>query len=56
LFLGAHPGYYDGEAKYERMKAGALENPFIDPQGYREFIDQAEKQFEEKLAASSPAH
>lgn len=56
LFLGAHPGYYNGDAKYERMKAGATENPFIDPLGYREFVDDAEKEFEEKLAASSPAH
>jgi len=55
LFLGAHPSYFDGHEKYERMKTGAAANPFIDPQGYREFIDRAEKQFEEKLA-SSPAH
>lgn len=52
LFLGAHPAYFDGDAKYARLKAGAKENPFIDPQGYRKFVDDAQKSFEEKLKAA----
>jgi metallo-beta-lactamase class B len=50
IFLGAHGGYYGMLAKYEKMKAGATVNPFIDPEGYRAFIDQAEQTFREQWA------
>jgi metallo-beta-lactamase class B len=50
IFLGAHGGYYGMQAKYEKMKAGAAVNPFIDPQGYRAFIDQSEQTFQKQLA------
>jgi metallo-beta-lactamase class B len=50
VFLGAHGGYYGMVAKYEQMKAGATVNPFVDPQGYRAFIDRSEEAFREKLA------
>jgi metallo-beta-lactamase class B len=56
VFLGAHGGYYGMAAKYEKMKAGAEVNPFIDPEGYRMFIDQSEKTFQEKLAAEKSAN
>ena len=48
--LGAHAGYYGMTEKYERMKKGAKSNPFIDPQGYRDFIDGSEKDFQAELA------
>ena len=51
VFLGAHGGYYGMIEKYHRMQAGAAANPFIDPQGYRNFIDSAEKVFRAQLAA-----
>jgi metallo-beta-lactamase class B len=50
VFLGAHGGYYGMAEKYEKMKAGAPVNPFIDPPGYRAFIDKSEQAFREKLA------
>lgn len=50
IFLGAHGGYYGMLAKYEKMKAGATVNPFIDPEGYRVFIDKAEQTFREQWA------
>ena len=50
IFLGAHGGYYGMQAKYEKMKAGAGVAAFVDPQGYRAFVDQAEKTFQEQLA------
>ena len=56
IFLGAHGGYYGMKAKYERFKAGAQPNPFIDPQGYRTFIDKAEQTFREQLAAEKAGH
>jgi metallo-beta-lactamase class B len=48
VFLGAHGGYYDMEAKYARMKDGGA-NPFIDPDGYRNFVEEHEKIFRVEL-------
>lgn len=50
VFLGAHGGYYGMLAKYKQMKSGAA-NPFIDPQGYKDFIDRSEKVFRTQLAS-----
>lgn len=55
IFLGAHPSYYDGEAKAQRLKAGEKPNPFIDPAGYRKYVDDAEKRFREELARQQRA-
>lgn len=44
VYLGAHGGYYGMEAKYARMKDGEA-NPFIDPDGYRNFVAEREKTF-----------
>jgi len=56
IFLGAHGGYYGMKEKYEKMKAGAAVNPFIDPQGYKAFIDRSEQAYREKLAAEENGH
>lgn len=48
--LGAHADYYGMREKYERMKRGATPNPFIDPPGYRAFIDECERDFKTALA------
>jgi metallo-beta-lactamase class B len=48
-FLGAHGSYFDMEAKYARMKAGAA-NVFIDPQGYKEYVADRERAFRRELA------
>jgi metallo-beta-lactamase class B len=50
VFLGAHGGYYGMAEKYQKMKGGAETNPFIDPDGYRAFVDRAEKVYLEQLA------
>jgi metallo-beta-lactamase class B len=50
VFLGAHGAYYGMEAKFERMKRGTRQNPFIDPAGYKEYVEQKEKEFRERLA------
>jgi len=44
VFLGAHGGYYDMEAKYARLKDGGV-NPFIDPDGYKSFVEEHEQIF-----------
>lgn len=51
IFIGAHPVYYDGDAKAAKLKANPSgPNPFIDPDGYRRYIDNAERIFRERLA------
>ena len=49
IFLGAHGKYYGMAAKYERLK-GAKQNPFIDPVGYRAYIEERDEAFRKKLA------
>jgi metallo-beta-lactamase class B len=50
IFLGAHGAYYDMPAKYEKLKKGEAGNPFIDPHGYRAYIADREKAYQETLA------
>jgi hypothetical protein len=38
-------------AKYERTKNRAETNPFVDPQGYRAFVELKEKAFQRVLAS-----
>lgn len=56
IFLGAHGGYYGMKEKYEKMKAGAAVNPFLDPQGYRAFLDSSEQTFRAQLAREKAAN
>ena len=51
VFLGAHGGYYDMLAKYERAKKGSTTNPFVDPDGYRAYVDLKDKAFHDTLEA-----
>jgi metallo-beta-lactamase class B len=48
VFLGAHGSYYDMESKYARKGAGA--NPFVDPNGYRDYVKDREEAFRVELA------
>jgi metallo-beta-lactamase class B len=50
LFLGAHGAYFGMDEKLARLKTGAA-NPFIDPAGYRAYVDDREKAFHKELAA-----
>ncbi len=52
IFLGAHGGYYGMLAKYEHVKT-ATTNPFIDPAGYRTYVEQKEQAFRKTLADQS---
>jgi metallo-beta-lactamase class B len=49
IFLGAHGEYYGMEAKYQRLAKGE-NNPFIDPQGYKAYIEDRERAFRKRLA------
>jgi len=51
VFLGVHGDFYDMRGKRKRQEAGASENPFIDPDGYRRFVAEAEEHFRAQLAS-----
>jgi alpha-glucosidase len=46
VFLGAHGGYYGMVEKHQRLKNGAKENPFIDPDGYRHYVADRERAYQ----------
>jgi metallo-beta-lactamase class B len=48
VFLGAHGGYYGMEAKYSRLNAGGA-NPYIDPEGYKNYVAEREQAFLSEL-------
>jgi metallo-beta-lactamase class B len=48
VFLGAHGGMYNLQGKIEAMKKNGA-NPFIDPQGYRDYLTGSEIAFRTKL-------
>jgi len=49
VFLGAHGAYYNMEDKLKNLKPGGP-NPFIDPEGYRAYVDEREQAFRSELA------
>jgi len=56
IFLGAHGSYFDLDAKYARMKAGATATDvFVDPKGYAAYVDEREHAFRAELAKQTTA-
>jgi metallo-beta-lactamase class B len=57
IFLGAHGGYFDMEAKHARMRAGQAD-AFVDPAGCAAFVTEKEQEFQSELAkqAAGQAH
>ncbi|HEX3556992.1 MAG TPA: subclass B3 metallo-beta-lactamase [Thermoanaerobaculia bacterium] len=51
VFLASHASFYDGLKKAERLRKSTEKNPFIDPAGYKAYLDRSEKAFRERLAA-----
>jgi len=49
VFLGSHTGFYQLTQKYAKLQAGGP-NPYIDPDGYKALIDNAEKAFNDRMA------
>lgn len=47
IFLGAHGSYYGMETKYDRLQKDAKSNPFIDPEGYRAYVENRHQAFRE---------
>lgn len=51
IFLASHAGFYNGLAKAERLRKGADPNRFVDPAGYKAYLDRSEQAFRDRLAA-----
>lgn len=51
VFLADHGEFYGMTSKYRLLKAGTSPNPFIDPEGYRRFVADAERRFRERLSS-----
>ncbi|MEP7270293.1 MAG: subclass B3 metallo-beta-lactamase [Acidobacteriota bacterium] len=49
VFLGPHAPFFNMEEKVARHNAKAQSNPFIDPQGYRDYIASWEKRYLEQI-------
>ena len=54
IFLGAHGDYYGMLDKYERLQAN--KDAFVDPDGYRVYVDLKEKAFRRTLAEQQAAN
>jgi metallo-beta-lactamase class B len=55
VFLGSHAAFFDLEGKMKLLNAGSKTNPFVDPDGYKKYIAENEKEFNEKLKAQREA-
>ncbi|HKF52716.1 MAG TPA: subclass B3 metallo-beta-lactamase [Candidatus Acidoferrales bacterium] len=49
IFLGAHGSYFGLEAKYAVMQQGQR-NPFVDPEGYKNYVQETEQAFRDEVA------
>lgn len=55
VFLSPHGRHYGLEEKYARMQSEAAQNPFIDPAGCRQYVEDGEARFMEQLEEESQA-
>ena len=55
VFLAAHGQFYGMLAKAKQLDQDQKQNPFIDPTGYRQYLEDSEKSFRKMLAAQSQA-
>lgn len=50
IFLAAHGGFFDLKEKSERLRKGeSAVNPFVDPQGYRTYVERKEGDYRKAL-------
>ncbi len=54
VFLGAHGDYYGMQAKYAKLGKSEA-NPFVDPEGYRAYVNAKEQAFRAELAKQTAA-
>jgi metallo-beta-lactamase class B len=49
IFLGAHGNYYGMTEKFARLQKDPTTNPFVDPEGYRAYVEDRDKSFRDTL-------
>jgi len=49
VFLGAHSWFFDLAGKHKKLGSGT--NPYIDPAGYKAWVDNMEKNYNATLVA-----
>jgi metallo-beta-lactamase class B len=54
VFLGAHGAFYGMTGKHKQLEKGGP-NPFIDPEGFRAYVDRAEQAFKDMLEGQKKA-
>ncbi|HEY4382079.1 MAG TPA: subclass B3 metallo-beta-lactamase [Acidobacteriaceae bacterium] len=55
IFLGAHGGYFNMLAKLDRVRAGAGDSVWLDPEGYRAAVAERKLAFEKELKRQQDA-
>lgn len=55
VFLAAHGQFYDMLGKAKLLEQGTKSNPFIDPNGYKRYLETSEKSFRKLFASQSTA-
>ncbi|HWY51406.1 MAG TPA: subclass B3 metallo-beta-lactamase [Chthoniobacterales bacterium] len=55
IFLSDHGSFFSFEKKRQRLVRGETPNPFIDADGYKRFVAQYEKEFQDKLEVQKKA-
>jgi metallo-beta-lactamase class B len=55
IFLSDHGSFFSFEQKRQRLARGENPNPFIDPDRYKRFVIQYEKEFHDKLELQKKA-
>ena len=55
VFLAAHGSFYDMLGKAKLAEQGTASNPFIDPDGYKRYLETSEKSFRKLLASQAAA-
>ena len=50
IFLASHGWMFNLTAKRQALASGAKSNPFVDPAGYRAYLDQSEAAFRKELS------
>lgn len=55
LFLSSHSSFFNLQEKAERLRKGETPNPFIDPQGYRSYLERMEGRYQKQLAEERKA-
>lgn len=49
VFLASHGNFFNLKKKMEQLARNPNKNPFIDPEGYKDFLNQSEEEFRAKL-------